>query len=358
MAALLDSPFGMVFHRRNLRNRSLIVWYPEGVAMTPTQVDVAVVGSVNIDLVASVPRLPLPGETVPAHSYAQFPGGKGSNQAVAAARLGRRVALVGLTGDDAESGEVRSALRNASVDLTHLATEAGVPTGRALVVVDEDAENTIVVVGGANMRLTPAHLEAAADLLRTARVVLAQLEVPLETVTAAARASEGTFVLNPAPAAPLPAELMQDVDVLVLNETEYEVVAGHPLPDQDGELATRLAASGWRCTVVVTLGARGCLVWEGDDVVHVPAPVVPVVDTTGAGDTFTGALADALSREEPVLAAARWAVHAASRSVGALGATTAMPDRADVLAAMHGAGEPPDPSRASRRQEEAPADHR
>ncbi|WP_261326378.1 ribokinase [Modestobacter marinus] len=327
--------------------------------MTPTQVDVAVVGSVNIDLVASVARLPQPGETVSADDFAQFPGGKGSNQAVAAARLGRRVAFVGLIGDDAAAGEVRAALERVSVDVTHLQTEPGTPTGRALVVVDEAAENTIIVVGGANMRLTPAHVEAAGDVVRGARVVVAQLEIPVETVTAAARLSGGRFLLNPAPARELPAELMERVDVLVLNETEYEVVAGHPLPDDPADLGARLASSGWQCTVVVTLGARGCLVWDGGEVAHVPAPVVPVVDTTGAGDTFIGALADALSRDEPPLTAARWAVHAASKSVGALGATTAMPDRAAVLAAMasaaDGASAEPEGSLPS---EEAPAEQR
>jgi ribokinase len=327
--------------------------------MTPTQVDVAVVGSVNIDLVASVARLPQPGETVHADDFAQFPGGKGSNQAVAAARLGRRVAFVGLIGDDAEAGEVRAALERGSVDVTHLRTEPGTPTGRALVVVDEAAENTIIVVGGANMRLTPAHVEAAGDVVRGARVVVAQLEIPVETVTAAARLAAGRFVLNPAPAQQLPAELMERVDVLVLNETEYEVVAGHPLPDDPAELGSRLASSGWQCTVVVTLGARGCLVWDGGEVASVPAPVVPVVDTTGAGDTFIGALADALSRDEPPLTAARWAVHAASKSVGALGATTAMPDRAAVLAAMQSAGDGASAGpEGSLRSEEAPAEQR
>jgi ribokinase len=325
--------------------------------MAPTQVDVAVVGSVNIDLVASVTRLPMPGETVSAHLYTQFPGGKGGNQAVAAARLGRRVAFVGLTGDDAEAGEIRAALVNRSVDVTHLRMEPGAPTGRALVVVDEAAENTIVVVGGANMRLAPGHIEAAAETLRAARVVVAQLEIPLDTVTAAARVAGGTFVLNPAPARALPPELMELVDVLVLNETEYEVVAGHPLPEDPAELGARLATSGWTCTVLVTLGARGCLVWQGGaDVAAIPAPVVPVVDTTGAGDTFIGALADALSRDEPPVAAARWAVHAASRSVGALGATTAMPDRDDVLAAIAALDDgapPPGPWHAPRSEEAA-----
>lgn len=329
--------------------------------MTPTQVDVAVVGSVNVDLVASVARLPHPGETVLASSLAQFPGGKGSNQAVAAARLGRRVAFVGLIGDDAEGGQVRAALESRSVDVTHLRTQQGAPTGRALVVVDDSAENTIVVVGGANMRLAPAHIEEAEEVLRAARVVVAQLEVPVETVTAAARLSPGTFLLNPAPAQALPAELVERVDVLVVNETEFEVVTGQPLPDDPAELGPRLTGAGWRCTVLVTLGARGCLVWAGGGAAtHVPAPVVPVVDTTGAGDTFIGALADALSRDEPPLAAARWAVYAASRSVGALGATTAMPDRDDVLAAMHSASDGASSPEAwvAPRGEEAAAEHR
>lgn len=301
--------------------------------MTPTEVDVVIVGSANVDLVLSVAHLPRPGETVTALSSEQFPGGKGSNQAVAAARLGRAVSFVGLVGDDVEGSMARSALVAEHVDDTHLRTEAGIATGRAVVLVDQRAENSIVVVGGANDRLTPGHVEAAAETLGAASVVVAQLEIPLDTVTAAARLAGGTFVLNPAPAQVLPAELLALVDVLVVNETEYRVVTGHDLPDDTAELARQLHLLAVTCVVVVTLGSRGALVWEGGEVEHLPAPVVPVVDTTGAGDTFIGALADAISRGDHPLDAVRWAVAAASFSVGALGATTGMPRRQDVIAA-------------------------
>ncbi len=317
--------------------------------MAPMEVHVVVVGSTNVDLVASVARLPQPGETVPALSYDEFLGGKGSNQAIAAARLGRHVSFVGLVGDDREGAVVRAALRAETIDDAHLGTQAQVPTGRAIVLVDDAAENAIVVVGGANQSVTPAHVERASDVLRAASVVVAQLEIPVEAVTAAARAAAGTFVLNPAPARALPADLLDRVDVLVVNETEYEVVTGHPLPEEPAALGDQLRGLGLRCAVVVTLGARGALVWEGADVVHVPARLVPVVDTTGAGDTFIGALADALSRGEPPVAAARWAAHAASFAVGSLGATTGMPTRADVLAAMERSGDGAVPTQGARR---------
>jgi ribokinase len=327
--------------------------------MTPEQVDVAVVGSVNIDLVASVARLPMPGETVPAVAYDQFLGGKGSNQAIAAARLGRSVAFVGLIGDDREGASVRTMLRAEHVDVAYLGTEPGVPTGRAIVLVDAAAENSIVVVSGANGLLSPRHIAAAADLLARASVVVSQLEIRMETVVAAAQAAAGTFVLNPAPAQPLGADLLALVDVLVVNEIEYEVVTGHPLPEDPAEVARELAALDLPGSVVVTIGSRGALVWEGAGVTHVPAPVVSVVDTTGAGDTFIGALADALSRGEALLPAARWAVHAAAVSVGALGATTGMPGPAEVLASVGRTTDPVPavPPGGRDRAEEAGAHH-
>lgn len=304
----------------------------------PQRTDVAVVGSVNIDLVATVDALPRPGETVLAVDYAQFLGGKGSNQAVAAARLGRAVAFVGLVGDDAEAGTVRERLAAEGVATAHLRTAEGVPTGRAVVLVDAAAENSIVVVPGANGRLSPEHVRAAEETLAGAAVVVTQLEVPVETVLEAARVCRGTFLLNPAPAprGALPPELLEHVDVLVVNEIEYEAVTGRPLPDDSAELAAELASDpGLPPAVVVTAGERGALVWDGE-LTHVPAPVVDVVDTTGAGDTFIGALADALSREVPLVEAARWAVHAAAISVGSLGATTGMPGAEAVAASLGG----------------------
>lgn len=289
------------------------------------QLDVAVVGSVNVDLVATVAALPLPGETVPALDYAQFLGGKGSNQAIAAARLGRTVAFVGLVGDDREGTEVRAALGREGVDVAHLEICDGVPTGRAIVLVDDAAENSIVVVGGANQTLGPRHIEAADDVVRGASVVVSQLEIPLDAVGAAAQACGGTFILNPAPARSLPRELLDLVDVLVVNEVEYEAVTGSALPEDVDALESAVRGPGMPPGVVVTLGARGAYVWDGQSVAHVAAPRVKVVDTTGAGDTFIGALADALSRGEDLRSAVRWAVHAGAAAVRSLGATTGMP---------------------------------
>lgn len=310
--------------------------------MTPKQVDVVVVGSVNVDLVASVERLPQPGETVAAVGYDEFVGGKGSNQAIAAARLGRNVAFVGLVGDDREGSTVREALRGETVDVRSLGTEAGIRTGRAVVLVDAEAENSIVVVGGANGHLSPRHIDAAASLLGEAAVVVCQLEIQLDAVTAAAQATAGTFVLNAAPARALPDALLNLVDVLVVNELEYEAVVGAALPERLSDVAAQLGRRSPAPAVIVTLGAEGALVWDHAQLTHLPAPSVAVVDTTGAGDTFIGALADALSRGQDLLGAARWAVQAASVAVGALGATTGMPRRVEVLAALATATVPPD----------------
>lgn len=293
---------------------------------------IVVVGSANVDMVVQVRSLPKPGETVLARSSHDFPGGKGSNQAVAAARLGRQVAFVGRTGDDPEGQLVRSALAAEGVDVTALQPDAEQSTGRAIVLVDAAAENSIVVVGGANAALQPDHIRAAAAAIAGARVVVAQLEVPVDAVAAAAALVRGRFVLNPAPAQRLDAALLALVDVLVVNEGEFEVLAGQPVPTEGDRLGEVVRAAGLPDAVVVTLGGEGALVWADGDVTAVPAPPVEVVDTTGAGDTFVGALADALAREEPVVDAVRWAVCAASLSTSALGATSGMPRRPQVEA--------------------------
>lgn len=300
----------------------------------PPQAQVAVVGSVNIDLVASVARLPLPGETVHGLGYEQFVGGKGGNQAVAAARLGRSVAFVGLVGDDDEGRLARTSLAAEGVDLTHLGTIDSAGTGRAIVIVAQDAENSIVVIGGANAAVGTEQLEQAEDLLATAAVVVVQLEIPVATVLEVARRTTGTLVLNPAPAQELSTELLSLVDVLVVNELEYEIVLGRSLPTDLQEIPAHIAAAGVECAVVVTLGGRGAVLYDAGEIVWISSPPVPVVDTTGAGDTFIGALADALSRGESSVAAVRWAVHAASLSVGTLGATTGMPMRDQVATSI------------------------
>jgi len=312
--------------------------------------DVTVVGSVNIDLVATVTALPRPGETVSAVDFAQFLGGKGSNQAIAAARLGRSVAFVGLVGEDSESEFVRTSLATEGVDTSHLAHMPGVPTGRAMVMVDAAAENCIVIVAGANGCLDAAHVRGAGAAVSSATVVVSQLETPLDAVVEAARLADGLFILNPspAPAQPLPDELLALVDVLVVNEIEYEAVLGRPLPADLHALLDELQADATLpYALIITAGERGALVWDGSVLTGIPSPSVTVVDTTGAGDTFIGALADALSRGENLVTAAQWAVHAGAIAVGSLGATTGMPEAQAVRESVARA---PD-SRALTRQE-------
>lgn len=301
--------------------------------------EVVVVGSANIDLVATVDSRPEPGETVHAVGYAEFVGGKGSNQAIAAARLGRKVAFVGLVGCDSEAQTVRDALAGEGIDVRHLEGVKSFSTGRAIIVVDSAAENSIVVVGGANSQLGAEHIADASELIAAAPIVVAQLEIPLATVMEVARLARGTFVLNPAPAQPLPAELLAAVDVLVVNQIEYETVTGRALPSDLEQLERDLLTQQLPAAVVITLGAGGALVWDGRQLSRVTTPRVDVVDTTGAGDTFIGALVDALSRGESLAEAARWAVHAASLSVGALGATSGMPRRHEVAALLEGTRE-------------------
>lgn len=220
-------------------------------ASTP---DIVVVGSVNLDMVATVQSLPKPGETTLARTYAEFPGGKGSNQAIAAARLGSRVAFVGQVGKDDAGRTVREALIVAGVDVHHLTVDNAAPTGRAVVLVDETTENSIVVVSGANATLNPGIVTEAAEAVEEAPVVLAQLEVPLEVVHRAAQQSKGIFVLNPAPAKALDAELLELVDVMVVNEGEFEVVFGQPVPEDPALLGEVLAERKAPASLVVTLG--------------------------------------------------------------------------------------------------------
>jgi ribokinase len=292
-----------------------------------TAAEVAVVGSVNLDIVIGVPHHPVPGETVLGGDRADLQGGKGANQAVAAARLGRSVAFVGRVGDDAAGALLRDGLRAEGVDVAHLGTDPGVASGVALIAVAQDGENTIIVSPGANGRVQPADVAAAADVLAGAAVMLLQHEVPAATVLAAARTAGGTVVLNPAPARATDAALLELVGVLVPNRGELAVLAGRDGAPED-------LARGLHGAVVVTLGDDGVLVVQGDRSERIPAPTVDAVDTTGAGDAFCGALADALARGAALVEAARWAVAAAALSVTAPGARGGMPDAAAVAATL------------------------
>lgn len=271
------------------------------------------------------PRLPRPGESVTGTEHFYGPGGKGANQAVAAARLGSNTAMVGRVGRDEHGSSLTHGLQADGVDVSALAVDDEAGTGIAIITIDDHAENTIVVSPGANMRLGPAQVEANEDLISGARVVLAQLEVPTDAVLAAARVTSGLFCLNPAPAREIPEELLEWVDVLVPNRSELAALAGVEEPttaDEAEEAARRL---GRGAPTVVTLGAAGAILVSSDGVRSFPAPKVDPVDPTGAGDAFCGALAHFLSKGEAIEGAIPWAVAAGAVATTRRGAQSAMP---------------------------------
>ncbi len=295
---------------------------------------VTVVGSLNEDVLVAVGRLPGRGETVVGRAAVLAAGGKGANQAAAAGRLsGSGVTMVGRVGDDPAGARQVAALAEAGVDTALVGRTPGTPTGSATIPVEDGSgENLIVVVPGANAQLTPADVDVPA--VRRAAVVLLQLEVPLDAVRAAADAASGTVVLTPAPPRPLPPELLARVAVLVPNEHELVQLAGaDPGVRSPAELAG-LARTLGVPTVVVTLGARGALVVPEDGPASLQGPPpVEAVDTTGAGDCFTGALGAALARGADVADAVREAVAAAALSTTGPGARGALPD-ADAVRAL------------------------
>ena len=290
-------------------------------------VSITVIGSCNVDFVVPVAELPAPGETVLGRDHLRAPGGKGANQAVAAARLDSPVSFVGCVGDDELATTIREALAGSGVDLTWLRTIEATPSGIALITVADGGENTIAVSPGANARLTPDHLDAG--LLQSTDVLLAQLEIPLDTVAAAVERTAGRVLLNPAPARELPASLLAGVDVLIPNRSELGVLAGAPEPTTIDEAVALAKSLDGPAAVVVTLGADGALV-VADEVTHVPAILVDAIDATGAGDAFCGALADGLARGSSLVEAAEWAVRVAGISTTGRGAQTGMPRRAEV----------------------------
>ncbi|MGO1583216.1 MAG: ribokinase [Actinomycetaceae bacterium] len=290
---------------------------------------VVVIGSLNVDEIASVDVLPRPGETITATGYATHPGGKGATQAVAAARAGAPVRMVGAVGDDDAAALLRESMSVDGIGLD-LRTPDG-ETGRALILVQSDGENVITVVPGANHLLTPDDVARACASLTADDVLLMQLEIPLELVTAAARHAReagATVVLNAAPA--LPALPLEDVDVLVVNEHECLTAAGRDVGADPLTTAADLATEHG-LTVIVTLGARGAAHTTGGPPEVTPSPEVTAVDTTGAGDTFVGYLAAALLEGSPLPDAVRLAVRAGSAAVTRLGAQPAIPYRDSIL---------------------------
>ena len=301
---------------------------------------VVVVGSVNIDLVATAPTLPRPGETVLGDTFTQVPGGKGANQAISACRAGAQVTLIAAIGSDGYGVTLRARLTSSTVDTSLLRVVYGT-SGVALIVVDAAGENAIVVAPGANAALTSLS-EADLAAIEAADVLLLQLEIPVGTVAAAAVAARKAGVrvlLNAAPAGILPAELEEAVDLLVVNQVEGAALAGvrpvgvDAVPDpadfDPWSLVEALVERFPR--VVLTRGAAGA--WYGSrgaDPVHVPAPVVEAVDSTAAGDAFTAALAVGWGEGREIIDAVRWASAAGAAAARRLGASSALPARTDI----------------------------
>ncbi|MER7140016.1 ribokinase [Streptomyces sp. NPDC000341] len=300
----------------------------------PSRYDLLVVGSANADLVVGVERRPGPGETVLGTDLVVHPGGKGANQAVAAARLGARTALLARVGDDAHGRLLRASQQEAGVDTGGLLV-GGAPTGVALITVDPSGDNSIVVSPGANARLTPDDVRAAGPLFASARVVSVQLEIPLDTVAETARAlgPGARLVLNPSPPAPLPDEVLAACDPLVVNEHEARSILGDGAGDTPEAWARGLTALGPR-SVVITLGAEGALVSDSrtGEAVRVPSPRVAALDTTGAGDAFTAALAWRLGLGEELTEAAAFAVRVGAAAVTKEGAQASFPTAEEVSA--------------------------
>ncbi|HTO08309.1 MAG TPA: ribokinase [Myxococcota bacterium] len=299
--------------------------------------DIAVVGSMNVDVSLRVPRFVAPGETLRATGLELGAGGKGLNQAIAAARLGGRVRMIGRVGADPFAEIALGALRDAGVDVSYVESLVGERTGLAAITVDESTgQNQIAVAGGANKRVSVEHVRDAVSAFRAAGVLLIQLELPAETVDAAlelARANHVRTVLDPAPVRELSDATLARVDVLTPNEGEAEKLSGVRIHGVESAAAAgAVLQQKTRGDVVVTLGAAGCVWVHATGFEHVPAPRVRAVDTTGAGDAFNGALAVALARGEPITRALREAVRAGSASTLRRGASAAMPTAADLLA--------------------------
>ncbi|MCE0917411.1 ribokinase [Pseudomonas sp. NMI760_13] len=291
---------------------------------------VVVVGSLNMDLVARAQRLPRGGETLAGESFFTVPGGKGANQAVAAARLGASVAMVGNVGDDAYGQQLRRALEVEGIDCQGVGVCSGVSSGVALIVVDAASQNAIVIIPGGNGLLEPESVRRFDSLLQQAEVIICQLEVPTATVAwtlARGRELGKKVILNPAPASgPLPVEWFAHIDYLIPNESEAEALAGLPVNDLDSarRAGRRLRKMG-AGKVIVTLGAQGALLVDDGDGRHFPAPEVEAVDTTAAGDTFVGGFAAGLARGLPEEQAIIVGQRAAALSVTRAGAQPSIP---------------------------------
>ena len=294
-----------------------------------------VLGSINMDPVVHAPRLPKPGETLTGTSFHITPGGKGANQAVACARLGVQTHMIGRVGDDVFGSALRKNLVDYNVDISGVAVEEKLPSGVALIAIDEAAENNIIIVPGANGAVGQPDLNYLETILPTAKVLLLQLEIPLETVQEAARLAHSqnvTVILDPAPARTLPIDLYPYVDILTPNTTEASILAGFPVEtENEAERAASLLLERGAHLVIIKMGAMGAYTQDLAGGRFYPAIPVEAVDTVAAGDAFNGALGAALSERLSFKEAIHWALAGGAIAVTRVGAQTAMPNRNEIL---------------------------
>lgn len=296
---------------------------------------IVIIGSSNTDMVVKTNKIPVPGETVLGGEFFMNPGGKGANQAVAVARLGGNTVLISKVGSDVFGKQSMQLFQKEGIDVHGVGIDETHPTGVALITVDDQGENSIVVAPGANAHLTPEDVERSMKINTDAHIVLMQLEVPLATVKYSAQlaAKNGIkVVLNPAPADPGVKEILPFIDIITPNATEAEILSGIRVSDiETAEMAARAISEQGVGTVIVTMGRYGALVLESGKVSHVPAEEVIPVDTTGAGDAFNGALAVALTEGKSVVESVRFASLAAAITVKKLGAQSTMPYRNEII---------------------------
>ena len=295
---------------------------------------IVVVGSSNMDLVAKAPRIPVPGETIEGSDFFMVPGGKGANQAVAAAKLGSEVIFIARLGKDIFAKKSLENFKSVNIVTKHIEQLEGVPSGTALISIDEQGRNSIVVIPGANGRLSPLDIDKAKEDIVKGSVVVAQLEIPLETVERTAEIASANnipFILDPAPAKPLNDELLAIVDIIKPNETEAEILTGIAVTDDAGaaKAADVLLGKGVK-TVIITLGEKGFLLASKDNKEMIASYKVSAVDTTAAGDAFTGSLAHGLANGMDIRNAAVQANAVAAISVTGYGAQTSMPTFEEV----------------------------
>jgi ribokinase len=294
--------------------------------------DILVVGSLNADLVVRTPRFPKPGETISGEDLQIIPGGKGANQAVAAARQGVSVAMVGRVGNDSFGPELIHNLKQNNVDASHVQMDSQSATGTATIVVDANGQNSIVLSPGGNGRVSPADVENVS--FSDYKLLLLQLEVPVEAVLAAARRAKESglqVLLNPAPARPLPAELISLPDFLLPNESELSLLTDQAVQDvASAENAAKTLLARGAQNVIVTLGAQGALIVTRTQVIHVDTYQVEVLDTTAAGDAFIGGLSSALLQNKSLEEAVRYACACGALATTKFGAQPSLPTREEV----------------------------